>query len=754
MKFFCQKICQFSFGFLQLLITPFRLFVTFFWLLITPLRVFCIVCLSVFFILCMFFVNFNSFANDHRQPLPESCIRDDPNGSCTNHDNPTTSGSHSESTPAKTTWKHLAACKTQCDQYLKNTTQNCSDLLAIGNSFRDSSLCGNTCKKINPDTWDDTSWDNLNKQTKIQILEAFENSFTNRNACLKNSKNSLKPHFLKACVKKLTNLKKSNTTQNGICAGQLCPDSSEGGNANSQSKATQNCNTYCGTIYNHFFTCTNNRSSCDGSSDGMNFSMVGTHIEYSNNNKTNIPIAYLAMAQSNPMDSLQNTLSEYLNDELFKGDPAKNINPQSKGNNLLDWGISCKGNCAASCKNQMRNAISEAQKKCEKSYRDASDCCNSPLSCVGIGGAHTGDVVSPVVAQLRVASQQIAGMGGNSKAFCEALKIGSYANAGLQGAMGGMCLKYASSCQSTCEEEETKVKKLFNKFCGIDIEWSDQDPDEISKVAKRIVEDADGTTLSCEKNFLKTYLNRTASNISPYISKCEATGRNGNGRIMGMTMEVLSAYIAGQAGCGNPTSSPPPSPPPPSPGPIETPGSDVQTRTIAFHHPGGDDGERRETNDKPQGGGGELPDFPDGDPEVPHSPDSSPGGLVKGGIVGGAPAGGSGGGGGGGSRRGRGKNRGSSSGSHDLQYRSSKFGGYGGGSNTNNGVGSGSGRSGKNAKKRKMASLNLDELMKKKKELNRLKNRFGNSHENLFNRISNRFKWACKYKMSCLTNLR
>ena len=429
-------------------------------------------------------------------------------------------------------------------------------------------------------------------------------------------------------------------------------------------------------------------------------------------------------------------------------------NGELKTSSGFTWFICEKGE-EQNCEVELVHAFEEAAEICATLQKEAHECCHSPEQCVGGGLATALDGLG----KMHIG---ISGLKG-PKEQCKAVRQTFGLFSSMQGAMATQCTRKANACQEGCAQEQRRVAEQFKQACNHDI---------------RIKADYDENEHTCDEEFFKHYRSQYKKNgwsaqedinISLVPEQCERTGREANRNIQAMSTNLGTSLMASMKECGETpeplkweTPKPPKfqrythhdPPPTPSPRPMPTPSPYL----------GG--GGREPTTNRPKKRGLPTPNTPGPaadplgvEPDLPDDPEKdgpgAPGGMggLLGGSGGSSGMGGFGlsGGGGGGSPGGEGNDDDSPKSNKILHgYAGGKFAGYGGGGSVNQG-GRKFKRSAKNKKnKRKLARLNLKKILPKGKQLNHKVGKFGSPHDNIFQRMSNRYQWLCRTnKMNC-----
>ena len=619
------------------------------------------------------------------------------------------------------------SCINSCKNYVTITTEGCT-------GSRDAMLgqCLEICteNEIVKNSW---SFASTNRFPDNSYLFAFEEAL-NRIACLNETKRNFIESYTKQCLEKIKEIEGVK----GENATLLCKAGGE--------KNDTDCSDYCKT-----------RAESDYNS-GQSF-QGQTLVEF-----------YLA-SRGGPFDdrdSLINSgaiykyrlLTRYDVDDLasyaLDGETASlglktHINPSSA--EITDDGKKAKlswwtCNPGDRCEGKIANALNEAADTCAELQTDANECCEQPEECAGGGLAHALDGLG----KLNMAVASIKGL----KAQCEAVQQTHGMYGGMQGLMASQCTSKANTCVSECTQKIDNFAKVYKEYCN-------HDP------RNRATYNESEHTCDREKIFekyIKKYRSNNADagvNVSRVPDQCKRVKKEANRRIQDMSTNLATGLIASMQECeqmaqengwemGSQSSSTVP--------------MQAQTGMQAPELPepevtlggGGDEEKEKKSGFGLPGDGpaGQQAANPfDTEPEL-GEPVSQPGEGVKGGL-GGVLGGGSGGGGGLGGlgSGGGGSGGGGYSGAPGkdkkrkilLGYKGGKFGGYGGGGGSNSDKERAGSRGFKNKKdKRGMASLDLKKLLPKGKQLNHKIGKYGSPHDNIFQRLSDRFQWMCKTK--------
>ena len=394
------------------------------------------------------------------------------------------------------------------------------------------------------------------------------------------------------------------------------------------------------------------------------------------------------------------------------------------------------------CEAELKNALEEAQETCAELQTSAQECCHEPEECVGGGLAHALDGLG----KLNVALSQFK----SRKRQCDAVQQTFGAYGAMQGAMAAQCTNTADECVQGCNSALDKVVSAFEKACNYN---------------PRTGGEHDLYEHTCTPEFFEKYVKEYKSDnndqqisIAGVPEACKRTGREANRRIHDMSTNLGASLMASVKECDE--SGPivpiqPPAPltplpplPPPNPAGVPDPkpydgGGGTKKLNVERNQLPSDTPLQQAANPFDQ-----EPDIPPLEPK-PKGVAGKMGGLIASGGSGGGGGGGlSGGGGGGGGGPGRGPAGGGGKKKKVLLgFKGGKFAGYGSGGGFDGEKEDKKRATAKRGKNKKgVAKLNLKKLLPKGKQLNHAVSKFGSPHDNIFQRLSNRYQWMCKTK--------
>ena len=421
---------------------------------------------------------------------------------------------------------------------------------------------------------------------------------------------------------------------------------------------------------------------------------------------------------------------------------------------------------------EVENAEEEAKESCQDAYDGVARCCFNPEGCIG---AHTGQAF-----HMMNAYRNMKNPGGGINNECRMINDAMKTNAGHISTMNALCVNKVRVCKNTCKEAIKKLMVALNDSCklldsGNPLTAEDMTDDQYDQLHEAMKGEY-SSDYTCTPAFFYKYAsqgyNKTRCikqpplpekvhlddiTLSEVIKECKSAVSKLKLVTDGLTSTFL-ALIGFATKCQQATGGvfvPRPGSAPPSLGVPDMP-------TITNTGGGGSETSTPLSNSGSSGDGRPIDDFDlvDEHEEVSNIPKALPsgaGGLVTGGSQGGSGAPGGGAAGGGAGYGGGGRPKGGTPGGKQKVlkggYRGSKgFAGYGGG------MGGGGGRGATPAwakdprgkekeKERKTASLSLRKLLgKPKKNINPLSKKLGSPHENIFERISNRYHYMCQTK--------
>ena len=600
------------------------------------------------------------------------------------------------------------SCKHYCEDYIKRTTSGfCSD---IGNI---TEICDSACTK-------DNVLQEMIITPTVDFYHIIEHDIE-RESCFADSKRHFVDEYKKKCNTLIEEFEElGDEEKNLLCKKEATKDNTS-------------CEEYCAAKADDIYgqeALTKNAVAVYYTATGM----LG--------NSEEIPNSYHILMMSN--SSLEKFVSFYIN-ALRRFIPEVGASKDDIGFHL-HWLLFC--NPGDSCERDIANALDEAADTCAELQTAANECCEQPEECAGGGLAHALDGLG----KLNMAVASIKGL----KAQCEAVQQTHGMYGGMQGLMASQCTSKANTCVSECTQKIDNFAKVYKEYCN-------HDP------RNRATYNESEHTCDREgifEKYLKKYRSNNADagvNVSRVPDQCKRVKKEANRRIQDMSTNLATGLIASMQECdqmaqengwemGSQSSSTVP--------------MQAQTGMQAPELPepevtlggGGDEEKEKKSGFGLPGDGpaGQQAANPfDTEPEL-GEPVSQPGEGIKGGL-GGVLGGGSGGGGGLGGlgSGGGGSGGGGYSGAPGkgkkrkilLGYKGGKFGGYGGGGGSNSDKERAGSRGFKNKlHKRGMASLDLKKLLPKGKQLNHKIGKYGSPHDDIFQRLSDRFQWMCKTK--------
>ncbi len=601
------------------------------------------------------------------------------------------------------------ACTSTCNQYLNTVASGCSG------------ISGDSC----------TEFCNNTEHSSSSFMQADQmqgfNESSGVNNCVTQKVEQYKSLYMQECASMLEEI--NQTKPNEL----LCPSAELSNN-------TEKCTEFCQEQLNEHFNSDEQINPTECYSEQRNMvSRSGFLIPNAS------PISKQCQVVLNNSEGEVNGELNTLQASIIKS------------NGELKQGFTwffCEKGEEQNCEEDLKLAFEEAAEICATLQKEAHECCHTPEQCVGGGLATALDGLG----KMHIGISSLKG----PKKACKAVRQTFGLFSSMQGAMATQCTRKANACQEGCAQEQRRVAEQFKQACNHDI---------------RIKADYDENEHTCDEQFFKHYRSQYKKsgwsaqediNISLVPEQCERTGREANRNIQAMSTNLGTSLMASMKECGETgeplkweTPKPPKIPrytrpdiPTPSPRPVPTPSPYL----------GG--GGREPPPNRPKKRGLPTPNTPGPaadplgvEPDLPDDPakdgPGAPGGMggLLGGSGGSSGMGGFGlsGGGGGGSPGGEGNDDDSPKGNKILHgYAGGKFAGYGGGGSANQG-GRKFKRSAKNKKnRRKLARLNLKKILPKGKQMNHKVGKFGSPHDNIFQRMSNRYQWLCRTnKMNC-----
>lgn len=598
-------------------------------------------------------------------------------------------------------------CQNRCTFHISRYKKNC---LETGNIN-----CGYCLSSKNNDLYsfyistDTTGYalEDEEEEINYSIERRFYSSFDTDNkgiikACMEQTKEKFVKAYKEKCKEEIAIQEEDNTTL--LCKGDA-------------TKSNPGCDEYCEKRAQVYYA-----------------------EDLAGNKNDSVPYKVLTSDASQLNELVTENVSELSNDI-----PKRGGEPKDHLGFHLRWWL-CKLNECSSYESELKTALDEAVKTCADLQTEAYKCCHEPEKCVGGGLAQALDGLG----KLNVGLSAFKGL----KKQCEAAQqtFGMYG--GMQGMMATQCTRKANKCSSQCSQILEKIAKHFKDACNYN---------PLSKSAYN------SSQHTCDKDFFNKYTkiyhssnNPKQVSIANVPEECKRTGKEANRRIRDMSTNLGTSLLASVNECKEKedewnttdtgqTSVPPPAPPPGSPAP--------QIADPSLTLGGGGNSKEEEGDPFPGDPSVQLAANPfDIEPDLGELANEGGKGIQKGlGSLLGGSSGGGGGGlgpGGGGGPASRGGSHGGSSGGKKrkilLGYKGGKFAGYGGGGSS----GESRAERGKFFKskkdKRGMASLDLKKLLPKGKQLNHKISKYGSPHDNIFQRLSDRFQWMCRTnKISC-----
>ena len=599
-------------------------------------------------------------------------------------------------------------CKNHCKRYIANTTKSCSDI-----DINATDICNSTCAE-------DSILQEISPTKTPNFFRIVESNIE-RETCFADSKRHFVDEYKKKCNTLIEEFEElGDEEKNLLCKKEATKDNTS-------------CEEYCAAKADDIY-------GEELDKDTIIMSYFSRHYAGGSGYRRHrsIPESYYLLT-----GNYVELLNSYIN-ALRRFIPEVGASKDDIGFHL-HWLLFC--NPGDRCEGKIANALDEAAETCAELQTAANECCEQPEECAGGGLAHALDGLG----KLNMAVASIKGL----KAQCEAVQQTHGMYGGMQGLMASQCTSKANTCVSECTQKIDNFAKVYKEYCN-------HDP------RNRATYNESEHTCDREKIFekyIKKYRSNNADagvNVSRVPDQCKRVKKEANRRIQDMSTNLATGLIASMQECeqmaqengwemGSQSSSTVP--------------MQAQTGMQAPELPepevtlggGGDEEKEKKSGFGLPGDGpaGQQAANPfDTEPEL-GEPVSQPGEGVKGGlggVLGGSSGGGgglgglgSGGGGSGGGgysgAPGKGKKR-----KILLGYKGGKFGGYGGGGSNSDKERAGS-RGFKNKKdKRGMASLDLKKLLPKGKQLNHKIGKYGSPHDNIFQRLSDRFQWMCKTK--------
>ena len=568
----------------------------------------------------------------------------------------------------------------------------------------------------------------IDSSDKSALYRHFENQWSEeRSTCATEKKESFMQEFIAECESHFTNINNGVPVESQI----VC----EGG-----SKGKPNCGKYCASqAETAYGTSIDGETIADGyvsmaKEDRRGGSSLRADFVIGGESR----VSYFTM-----IEEVDTVVDSAIN--KWKNDTFENNEYPTPGSGTTTEGLATIEICKLGmirCEAELKNALEEAQETCAELQTSAQECCHEPEECVGGGLAHALDGLG----KLNVALSQFK----SRKRQCDAVQQTFGAYGAMQGAMAAQCTNTADECVQGCNSALDKVVSAFEKACNYNPRTGgEHDPHEHT----------------CDDRFLYDYVREYKSDnndqqisIAGVPEACKRTGREANRRIHDMSTNLGASLMASVKECDE--SGPivpiqPPAPltplpplPPPNPAGVPDPkpydgGGGTKKLNVERNQLPSDTPLQQAANPFDQ-----EPDIPPLEPK-PKGVAGKMGGLIASGGGGGGGGGGlSGGGGGGGGGPGRGPAGGGGKKKKVLLgFKGGKFAGYGSGGGFDGEKEDKKRAAAKRGKNKKgVAKLNLKKLLPKGKQLNHAVSKFGSPHDNIFQRLSNRYQWMCKTK--------
>ena len=608
----------------------------------------------------------------------------------------------------------IKSCKDRCYSYIDITTIGCPKAQP---NVKSSVNCQNICSSnVVIEEIKSMFVYEQELSTSVKVHKQIEKNISNRNECIGESKKEFIKVYTAQCVDYMNRAQKAKGEQ----AILLCEKNA--------TKTDNGCENYCKEMLSKFY------------GTGLNSDEI-SRLYTADNDELGSGSGFKLSAYGALVNGYRTGLNMTLKEKLKEYITSAGVITTLGEKEGLHWLLFCKGDDP--CAGEIETALNEAVETCAEVKKEASDCCHKPEQCVGGGLARALDGLG----KLNVA---VSGMRG-IKAQCEAVQQTHGMYGGMQGMMASQCTSKTNTCVSECSDKINKFAKVFKKYCNHDPRTKGVHNENHTCEKKEVFD-------KYQTAYRKSDSEKGIT-VSKVVEECKTTGKEANRRINDMNTNLATGLLAAMQECeemvkeNGEMETPPPSTPPPvaSQGRAQGPGLPELEVDL------GGGGSEEEQKKKALGSPDDLsvqqaanpfdtePEMGDPVPKMGEGVKSGLGGVL-GGSSGGGGLGGLGSGGGGGSGGGykaapsKGKKR-----KILLGFKGGKFAGYGGGgSDAQERSGRRSFRGKK--EKRKTASLDLKKLLPKGKQLNHKIGKFGSPHDDIFQRLSDRFQWMCKTK--------